>query len=667
MSEYIQPLTAFIGLLAGNATPSSSGLDQEIKASSLLGPLYRGAVYEESQVRFLFTRVLTSVEETALGLLVSSHEGEDIHASEAPEDFGGNSLINVTSINGIDFTTITSDTTTHISNESNPHGTSVGNLENGTLAELNAKITDATLDTSTDFRPPSAHGNRHSRTGNDPLTLQNLSSGSATSNQVLRSNGSGGWTLTPLPVVVTDHGALGGLSDDDHPQYLRSDGGRPLSGTLDGGGNNIVNVGTVDGVAISTQTASTNSHIANQANPHGTDLGNLGAGTLAELNAKVTNATLDDSSDPRDPNSHSSTHEAGGSDELTVQDLGSGSAQAGQIFVADGNGGVEVASVAGVDQIPVFSGYISSNQSTLTSAYTALPLNAENVKDASVFTHTGSSAEVTVLTAGLYLISAYCTVGMSNSNRSESTFRVTVNTGGGFVQVPGLLGIMYHRTANQNGNSAAASQGVTLPAGAILRIELRRNTGSSGTLFPVANGCGMFIKSLEGLRGPQGEPGVGTSLNVLVDSTSLGSFEELAFDASDFDISTPGSGRALVTAAPKVSLQTVSETTASQTSSSFVILQTLTAPSAGVYEIHWSGIVTASNSTTTFFKLFVNGVEQVGSEALFTQTAFVSSVVTLSISYLTDTITANSTISIRWRVDSGTGQVADRRLLVLER
>jgi len=40
-------------------------------------------------------------------------------------------------------------------------------------------------------------------------------------------------------------------------------------------------------------------HIDNTDNPHSTDIGNIGSGTLAELNAKITDATLDDSSDSR--------------------------------------------------------------------------------------------------------------------------------------------------------------------------------------------------------------------------------------------------------------------------------------------------------------------------------------------------------------------------------
>jgi len=45
------------------------------------------------------------------------------------------------------------------------------------------------------------------------------------------------------------------------------------------------------------------------------------AATLAQLNAKVSDATLDDSSDTRDPNSHASSHQNGGADEISVVGL----------------------------------------------------------------------------------------------------------------------------------------------------------------------------------------------------------------------------------------------------------------------------------------------------------------------------------------------------------
>jgi hypothetical protein len=54
---------------------------------------------------------------------------------------------------------------------------------------------------------------------------------------------------------VTDHGALTGLNDDDHTQYLLADGTRALTGPLDGGGQNFTNVGTINGVSVSGHQA----------------------------------------------------------------------------------------------------------------------------------------------------------------------------------------------------------------------------------------------------------------------------------------------------------------------------------------------------------------------------------------------------------------------------
>ena len=56
---------------------------------------------------------------------------------------------------------------------------------------------------------------------------------------------------------VTDHGALSGLADDDHPQYLLTNGSRAMSGNLLMGGRQIRNIaaGTANGQAVIFQQA----------------------------------------------------------------------------------------------------------------------------------------------------------------------------------------------------------------------------------------------------------------------------------------------------------------------------------------------------------------------------------------------------------------------------
>lgn len=80
----------------------------------------------------------------------------------------------------------------------------------------------------------------------------------------------------------------------------------------------ITNVGTVDGRDVSADGSALDAHLIDTANPHATDIGTLGSGTLAELNAAITDATLDDSGDPRDPNAHAAAHQHGGSDEIAT-------------------------------------------------------------------------------------------------------------------------------------------------------------------------------------------------------------------------------------------------------------------------------------------------------------------------------------------------------------
>jgi hypothetical protein len=55
--------------------------------------------------------------------------------------------------------------------------------------------------------------------------------------------------------TTQDHGQLLGLGDDDHVQYILVNGARAFTGSINMGGFNITNVGTVDGVTVSAHAA----------------------------------------------------------------------------------------------------------------------------------------------------------------------------------------------------------------------------------------------------------------------------------------------------------------------------------------------------------------------------------------------------------------------------
>jgi hypothetical protein len=70
-------------------------------------------------------------------------------------------------------------------------------------------------------------------------------------NLVLVDAISGSFTLAQLAAQTTDHGILGGLLDDDHPQYLLTDGSRPTSGNFTINGNlSVGGTSTFDGYLL---------------------------------------------------------------------------------------------------------------------------------------------------------------------------------------------------------------------------------------------------------------------------------------------------------------------------------------------------------------------------------------------------------------------------------
>jgi hypothetical protein len=64
--------------------------------------------------------------------------------------------------------------------------------------------------------------------------------------------------------AASTHGDLLGLDNDDHKQYLKTDGSRAVTGDMDMGGHEIKNVGPIDGVDVSAHALR---HTPNGADP----------------------------------------------------------------------------------------------------------------------------------------------------------------------------------------------------------------------------------------------------------------------------------------------------------------------------------------------------------------------------------------------------------------
>ena len=104
-------------------------------------------------------------------------------------------------------------------------------------------------------------------------------------------SGSGGASFG----AVTNHGNLTGLLEDDHPQYVLTNGGRTLTGDLDMGSNAVTNATTYNGVTI---TAHASRHLPNGADALTT------AAPLTTITTATTNAVGTANSFARSDHSH---------------------------------------------------------------------------------------------------------------------------------------------------------------------------------------------------------------------------------------------------------------------------------------------------------------------------------------------------------------------------
>lgn len=165
---------------------------------------------------------------------------------------------------------------------------------------------------------PGAHAATHSEGGSDSIDAADLSSASATgAGQVPQSDGAGGIDWASGGDIFGPSGA----TDNAVARYDTATG-KLLQDSLvtvdDTGNVGVPALATVDGRDVSADGNVLDTHVADTTNPHATDLGNLGTGTLAELNAVVTDATLDDASAARTPLSHAASHQHSGTDEVAT-------------------------------------------------------------------------------------------------------------------------------------------------------------------------------------------------------------------------------------------------------------------------------------------------------------------------------------------------------------
>jgi hypothetical protein len=291
---------------------------------------------------------------------------------------------------------------------------------------------------------------------------------------------------------------------------------------FDGTTGKLIKQGSVTATAVA-------SHLTDTANPHVTDVGNIGSGTLAELNTAITDATLDDASDPRTPTSHATSHEDGGGDEISVLNL-SGLLADGQTplahsashengggdeisvlglsgLLADGqtplthatshqNGGgdeINVAALSGqladpqLPDIPAFSGYDAVGGQSFTTPAVVINIDTEFFASSASY-YTLASDAVTVVTTGRYQIAFAATFTSAHASKAAATEAwLELDS----VEITGTRASMYVANSSQQSTGAAIIV-VDLTAAEVIRIAAIQIGGSANSVS-VANATRLTL------------------------------------------------------------------------------------------------------------------------------------------------------------------------------
>jgi len=228
------------------------------------------------------------------------------------------------------------------------------------------------------------------------------------------------------------------------------------------------------------------------------------ADTLASLNAKISDATLDDAGDPRTPSAHASGHQNGGADEVNVAGL-SGVLADDQPAQAHSLGGAKHladtlanlnSKISDADLVvqKAISVYDAAGGQNFTGA-TVLNLDTVFYQDTDTFSL--ASDEVEVLVAGVYSIHVQVSLGLaSGSTRTQGGVGLQVDVGAGFVIVPGTYAYTYNRTDGYDRTTASITVVAALSAGNKVRVLMSR-VGTGGTLQTEASGSRLTMRRIQ--------------------------------------------------------------------------------------------------------------------------------------------------------------------------
>lgn len=172
----------------------------------------------------------------------------------------------------------------------------------------------------------------------------------------------------------------------------------------------------------------------------------------------------------------------------------------GQLLVTDSQSAnglayVEISTLLNLNK-KIFSAYDSAGSINISGGPTAITWATESRKDNDCYTHTANSSSVTVTKSGNYRVIANITAATAVSLTQTTCYsRLEVNTGGGFVTVPGATSWGNLGTITGGAATMTIDYIGTVAAGSVFRIVSERISGV-GLTATIINSSRLTIESV---------------------------------------------------------------------------------------------------------------------------------------------------------------------------
>lgn len=334
---------------------------------------------------------------------------------------------------------------------------------------------------------------------------------------------------------VTDHGALTGLSDDDHTQYHNDTRGDARYQLLDADLTTIaaLDSGTAAGV-MATEAAGWVKRTYAQVKT-----------SLGLVKADVGLGNVDNTTDASKPVSTA---------QQTALDLKANLASptftgapslptaATAVTQAENDASTKLSTTAYVDRAtgnassnrPVGRAALTSAQSIANNAWTAISFNSELTDSDAMVDIAGQPTRITAVTAGTYLVSGHVNVVGNATGRQGS--RIVHKNSAGTVQ--GYYCAQVQENVSGGAESPGTAAAVVLAAGDYVQLECYQSSGGAinTAAFSSTNHAELHVAWVGGTGAAWGNAGCKAYQTAGTSIPNTGAATELLFDTEEFDI-----------------------------------------------------------------------------------------------------------------------------------